>query len=72
MGDFQVYDTEGKELRQYDIVREVNTGVEAEVVMATDGDGLMGLAVVNSGKDLCRWLGAYGNGELTVVGNKKG
>lgn len=63
------YDSTGKEIKEYDVLKDIDTGEMAIAVYAENKAGVQGLAVENSIIGLGDWLGVYPDGFWTIVGN---
>ncbi|MEG0260654.1 MAG: hypothetical protein RR548_09950 [Carnobacterium sp.] len=65
------FDSTGKQIQEYDVLKDIETGEMAIVVQAKNNVGVRGLAVENQIIGLGDWLDVYPDGVWTIVGNAR-
>lgn len=65
----KVFDCHGKQIKLYDVCKNVTTDEVMLVTNAKNSDGNMGLSVTNEIAGISDWLDVYPDGELEVIGN---
>jgi len=63
------YDSTGKEIQLYDVLKDEESGEMALVVYGKNKAGVQGLGVENQIIGINEWLDVYPNGVWTIVGN---
>ena len=63
------YDSTGKQIKEYDVLKDIKTGEMAIAVPTKNKVGVQGLAVENPIIGLGDWLDVYPDGFWTIVGN---
>lgn len=63
------YDSNGKQIKEHDVLKNVETGEMAITVYAKNKAGVRGLAVENKIIGSGDWLDVYPDGVWTIVGN---
>lgn len=65
----KVFDCHGKQIKLYDVCRNVTTNEVMLVTSARNSNGSIGLSVTNKIVGISDWLDVYPDGELEVIGN---
>lgn len=65
----KVFDVKGKEIKEYDVCRNLTTKEMMLVTKGTNMNGKTQLYVENDIIGLGDWLDVYPDGELEIVGN---
>jgi len=63
------YDSSGKEIKLYDVLRNDETGEMALVFYGKNKAGVEGLGIENSIIGTSEWLDVFPDGVWTIVGN---
>lgn len=65
----KIFDVKGKEIKEYDVCRNLTTKEMMLVTKGTNMNGEIKLYVENNIIGLGDWLDVYPDGELEIVGN---
>lgn len=65
----KILDLHGKQIKLYDVCRNVTTNEVMLVTSAKNSNGNTGLSVTNKIVGISDWLDVYPDGELEVIGN---
>lgn len=65
----KVFDCNGKQIKLYDVCKNVTTNEVMLVTSAKNSNGNTGLSVTNNIAGISDWLDVYPDGELEVIGN---
>lgn len=65
----KILDVHGKQIKLYDVCKNVTTNEIVLIINAKNDNGNVGLSVTNEIAGISDWLDVYPDGELEIMGN---